>query len=73
MYMHTLDRQPACFGHGQDGKPYLYFTGGRSYVRLVGSLATLRAEQRRAIASEQPDSEWANPSRYGYVLVLVPR
>lgn len=73
MYMHTLDGKPASYsGHGS---PYVYFVGGRNRVKLVPSLRQIEREQRAACVEAVRDPsqhEWADPKRYGYVLVEVP-
>lgn len=71
-YMHTLDQKPATFTDHADYGPYMYYVGGRNRVVLVDTLAQIRREQRKVIrhyAGIPNQIEWADPKRYGYVLV----
>lgn len=75
MYMHTLEGKPATFAAMcREEVKYLFFAGGRHRVQLVGSLREIRRQQAAAQETARREkSEWADPKRYGYVLVEVPQ
>lgn len=75
MYMHTLDGKPASYGEWHNS-PAISFGGGRYRVQLVPTLHQIRREQRAALREARRirhATEVADPFRYDYVLVEVPR